>query len=79
MGSAPVRSVADRNWTAPAHGSTEDGENVTASFGQGPREGETLISRDHVGMSDFYGKRGKKGHDHFGPGGESYGDRGKSD
>ena len=69
----------DRNWSAPVHGSTADGRDVTASFGQGSRDGETLISDGHVGLGQFYGSRGDgKGHDHYGPNGEPYGDRGRT-
>lgn len=69
----------DRNWSSPVHGSTGDGHDVTVSFGQGPREGETLISDGHAGLGQFYGSRDDgKGHDHFGPNGEPYADRGRT-
>lgn len=67
----------DRNWHPPVHGTTASGRKVTFSEGRGPRDGETLISRGHVGMDRFYGKSGDKGHDHFGKNGEPHADRGK--
>ncbi|MEC3979645.1 hypothetical protein [Amycolatopsis sp. H20-H5] len=70
----------DNHWTAPVHGTTADGQDVTASFGTDGRDGEALIARGHAdSMGGFYGSSGQKGHDHFGPDGEPYGDRGQSD
>ncbi|MFQ8871223.1 MAG: hypothetical protein ACLR7M_09955, partial [Varibaculum timonense] len=63
----------DRNWTAPVYATTESGEEVTVSFGQNSREGQTLIAKGHVSGEKFYSD---KGHDHYGPNGESYADRG---
>lgn len=70
----------DRHWSAPVHGVTEDGEDITASFGYGGRSDQTLAARGHVGMSEFYEYQddGEKGHDHFGPNGEPYNDRGRT-
>ncbi len=56
----------DRNWTPPVHGSTRSGKPVTVSFGQGPRNGQTLICDGHVTMREFYARaRNGKGHDHY--------------
>lgn len=65
----------DRSYTSPVYGQTADGHDVTVSFGQGSRDGHTLISDGHVSGSQFYGAGG---HDHYGPNGEtgSNGDRG---
>ena len=69
----------DRNWTSPVHGSTADGSDVTISFGRGPRDGETLAADGHIGMGQFYGtQKDGKGHDHYGPNGEPYADRGRT-
>lgn len=65
----------DNRWTSPVHASTEDGRDVTVSFGKNSRDGHTLISKGHVSGDRFYSS---KGHDHFGPNGESYGDRSAS-
>lgn len=67
-----------RTFTPPVHGCDSGGNPVTAAFGQGGKSGETLISSGHAkDMSSFYGSGGNKGHDHYGPKGESYADRGK--
>lgn len=66
-----------RTWDSPVYGQTGDGQDVTVSFGKGSRDGQTLISSGHVSGSMFYDGNGSdKGHDHFGPNGESYADRG---
>ena len=70
-----------RTWEAPVHGTTADGDAITASFGKGGREGQTLASRGHTGMAEFYNEQadGKTGHDHYGPDGNTgtRGDRGR--
>lgn len=63
----------DRNWASPVHGTTDDGREVTVSFGQGYREGHTGIADGHVDGASYYGP---SGHDHYGPQGQAYGDRG---
>lgn len=63
----------DNSWTSPVYGTTDDGQDVTVSFGQGSRDGHTDIASGHVSGSNYY-KPG--GHDHYGPKGESYADRG---
>lgn len=69
----------DHKYAPPVHATTEDGNEVTASFGHngGPGEGETLLADGHAEeMDDFYGVRGNKQHDHYnGRGGAT--DRGK--
>jgi len=75
-------AYGDRSFTPPVHGTTSDGDPVTVSFGQGSREGETLISRGHVETREgFYDKQedGGKGHDHYGQDGSTgkHGDRGR--
>lgn len=70
----------DNSWTPPVYGTTGDGRPVTVSFGQGGRTGHTLISDGHVSGSEFYHRDAdadEKGHDHYGPHGESFGDYGK--
>lgn len=67
----------NRNWHRPVHGTTADGQDVTVSFGRGKRDGETGIASGHVSEGQYYGTPGNKGHDHYGPNGESYADRGK--
>lgn len=64
-----------KNFTAPVHGVTSDGRPVTAAFGKGKHEGETLIKRGHArGPKQFYGTRDRKLHDHF----DKHGNAGKS-
>lgn len=71
-------SGGSRTFTAPVHGCDSQGKPVTAAFGKGTHKGETLISSGHAkSMSSFYGSKGNKGHDHFGPKGQPYADRGK--
>ncbi|RBY76884.1 hypothetical protein DQ239_11845 [Blastococcus sp. TF02-09] len=39
---------------------------VTASFGRGAADGETLLADGHArSRSQFDGHRGKRGHDHY--------------
>ena len=74
------RDWGDNSWTPPVYGTTGDGRPVTVSFGQGGRTGHTLISDGHVSGSEFYHRDAdadEKGHDHYGPHGESFGDYGK--
>ena len=52
----------------------------TVSFGQGGRTGHTLIADGYVSGNEFYHRDAdadEKGHDHYGPHGESFGDYGK--
>ena len=70
----------DNSWTPPVHATTADGRPVTVSFGQGGRTGHTLIADGHVSGSEFYHRDAdadEKGHDLYGPHGESFGDYGK--
>lgn len=70
----------DGSWTSPVYGATADGSPVTVSFGQESRDGHTLIADGHVSGSEFYHRdrnTKEKGHDHYGPHGESFGDYGK--
>jgi len=65
--------AGDDVWASPVHGTTNDGQDVTVSFGQGNNQGQTLISRGHTSMSEFYEPQadGQKGHDHYSPGGNT--------
>jgi hypothetical protein len=64
----------DNNWTPPVYGVIgETGQPVTVSFGQGYREGHTGIASGHIPGGQYYGPNG---HDHYGPQGQVYGDRG---
>lgn len=63
----------DSSWSSPVHGNTSSGQDVTVSFGQGSREGHTGIASGHTSGSSYYGNNG---HDHYGPNGESFADRG---
>lgn len=68
----------DNSWTSPVYGTTADGNPVTVSFGQESRTGQTLIADGHISGSTFYsGSGSSKGHDHFGPNGEPFADRGR--
>ena len=51
-------------WSEPVHGTTADGQDVTASFGHGNREGHTLLGDGHQDPQSFLAG----GHDHYGPG-----------
>lgn len=62
----------DRDWTAPVHGTTGYGQDVTVTFGQGYRDGHTGIASGHVDGASFYGGYG---HDHYGESGQLYADR----
>lgn len=71
----------DSNYTAPVYGTDSNGNEVTASFGKGDREGETLICDGYVDEETFNHKTGRyhDGHDHFkgdGTPAGKYGDRG---
>jgi hypothetical protein len=46
-------------------GTTKQGKPVTARFGTGKRSGHTLLSDGHKSRSEFTGKRGNRGHDHY--------------
>lgn len=73
----PRSGAGDRSYSAPIWGTDSDGNEVTVSFGQGSREGHTLISDGLKSDQDFYNTSdGKSGHDHAdGKGG--YKDRGQ--
>lgn len=62
----------DNRWTSPVYGQTADGQDVTVSFRQ---DGQTGIASGHVSGAQYY-RDDKTGHDHFGPNGEPFGDRG---
>ena len=67
-----------RTSTGAVHAITKDGKDVTVSFGIGSKDGHTYIADDHIDTDhDFWGSKGNKGHDHFGPNGEPYADRGR--
>ena len=65
-----------RDWEPPVHATATDGTPVTVSYGRGNRAGHQLVCRGHVSMEEFYAKA--SGHDHYGPNGELYADRGRS-
>ena len=69
------------NWHKPVHGTTADGRPVTASFGKDDSKAEnnTGIADGHISQSQYYGRdnTGVKNHDHYGPNGESFADRGR--
>lgn len=72
----------NKNFSAPVYGVDGDGQPVTASFGSGRHEGETLIANGYVSQSDFNKVDGCNqhiGHDHYMPDGSTgkSGDRGK--
>ncbi|KPM56404.1 hypothetical protein ACG83_00045 [Frankia sp. R43] len=54
-------------WSGLVHGTNEQGEDVTASFGREgtSKEGQTLLTDGHVSQNDFYGSRDARGHDHY--------------
>lgn len=55
----------DRNWSAPVHGTTADGQDVTAAF----KGEETMLADGHrQNPADFYGPDGTERHDHYGDG-----------
>jgi hypothetical protein len=50
----------------PIHATDAQGNPVTASFGD---DGDTYLADGHVeSAEEFWGPRGAKGHDHYGPG-----------
>ena len=51
-------------WNEPVVG-TIDGEEVTASFGDGKQEGETLLADSYKSTSNFFDS---DNHDHYGSG-----------
>ncbi|MGD8373290.1 MAG: hypothetical protein PVI21_00315 [Candidatus Woesebacteria bacterium] len=61
-------------FTTPIHAMLDDGREVAVAFGIGACHGQTLIARGYLGQEQFYAHR--SGHDHYGPNGELYGDRG---
>lgn len=57
------------------YGTTADGRDVTFATND---KGDTFIADGHASTPDsFWGSGSGKGHDHYGPNGESYADRGK--
>lgn len=66
-------------WTKPVHGTTAGGNPVTVSFGKADRDDQTGIADGHISDAQYYGtdSAGVKGHDHYGPNGDSYADRGR--
>lgn len=52
------------SWRKPVQGVNAEGKKVTAVFGQGKKEGHTLLSNGHKSKSRFDGKPGNRGHDH---------------
>lgn len=56
---------ARRDWDPAVHGYMEGHGDVTAQFGRGHREGETLLADGHVNEHEFNGPKGNRGHDHF--------------
>ena len=58
------------NWSEPMGGCDADGNPITASFGSGPAEGETMLGDgDRSGMSgNHYSFHESANHDHYGPG-----------
>lgn len=80
MGESSKTSGGNNSFTPPVHACDSAGNPVTVSFGIGRCDGQTLIADGHASsMQEFYGEKGAKLHDHFGPNGESgrRGDRGK--
>ena len=55
-------------FSEPVHATTETNRDVTASFGQGSKDGHTLLSDGHKDDASFWGTQGHKGHDHYGSG-----------
>jgi len=54
------------NFEPPIHGYMEGYGDVTASFGRGPNQGETLLADGHVqSRAQFDGHSGRRGHDHY--------------
>ena len=53
------------NWGAPVHGTDSEGNDVTASFGLGSRDGETLLADGHQDPGSFMNS---DSHDHYGSG-----------
>ena len=58
-------AISDPRWSELIHGTTADGQDVTARFGQGGNEGHTLLSDGHKPLQDFTGASGNRGHDHY--------------
>ena len=78
----PRYNPSNKRWHPPVHGTTADGKPVTVSFGKdgSAQAGNTGISDGHVSDAEYYERDSPGrtvGHDHYGPKGESYGDRGK--
>ena len=47
-------------WSELVHGTNEEGKEVTAKFGSGPREGHTLLADGHKSEQEFDAH-----HDHY--------------
>lgn len=52
-------------WSDLIHGTNEEGKEVTAKFGEGRNEGETLLADGHKSEAEFTGSRGNRSHDHY--------------
>ena len=63
----------DRTWGSPIHATTPGGNKVTVAYGEGGHPGEVLVCSGHVDGKTFYSKQG---HDHYGPNGRVFADRG---
>lgn len=62
---ASTPSSDDSKWGAPVQGTDSEGNDVTASFGSGSKEGETLLSDGHKDSGSFIQS---DSHDHYGSG-----------
>jgi hypothetical protein len=51
-------------WSEPVHGTDGQGNDVTASFGYGSKDGQTLLGDGHQDPQSFL----QSGHDHYGAG-----------
>lgn len=68
FGTGNTDRYGDNRYTDPVHGTTDDGREVTASFGREgtSREGHSLLRDGHAETpDDFYGSNGAEQHDHF--------------
>ncbi len=74
FGTGEPGTGGSQNFTPPVHGYMPGYGEVTASFGQGPAEGQTLLAPGHVPTrSQFDGHPGHRGHEHFDPHGQNGG------
>jgi hypothetical protein len=58
-------SGSSPTFTSAVEGTNSEGQDVTAAFGKGGKEGHTLVSDGHPGQEAFTGSSGAKGHDHY--------------